>query len=223
VVDVEEDALCALEQDAAAALAGFVEVDPDRAGEGEDEVGDTGEIGLQRVAVDGRVAEAGAQARHGGRRGGRAGVELVQMARSQTRWRGGRPCPRTPGRCRGGWCRSCRRRSRLRAGRRGRGGWEDERQVSAMRRTSGSTRTPWPRKALDFVASAQGRGHAVAMIDRVPVTMPAGEKGELGRPFRRRRACGRHLWPPWKRTTQSARLASQSTILPLPSSPHWRR
>src|SRR6187399_312813 len=29
------------------------------------------------------------------------------------------------------------------------------------------------------------------------------------------------LWPPWKRTTTSARLASQSTILPLPSSPHW--
>src|SRR6478609_10280089 len=29
------------------------------------------------------------------------------------------------------------------------------------------------------------------------------------------------LWPPWKRTTRSARLASQSTTLPLPSSPHW--
>src|SRR6185369_6647233 len=29
------------------------------------------------------------------------------------------------------------------------------------------------------------------------------------------------LCPPWKRTTASARLASQSTILPLPSSPHW--
>src|SRR5215475_966374 len=29
------------------------------------------------------------------------------------------------------------------------------------------------------------------------------------------------LWPPWKRTTTSARSDSQSTILPLPSSPHW--
>src|SRR5262249_61244473 len=29
------------------------------------------------------------------------------------------------------------------------------------------------------------------------------------------------LWPPWKRTTTSARSQSQSTILPLPSSPHW--
>src|SRR3990172_97195 len=29
------------------------------------------------------------------------------------------------------------------------------------------------------------------------------------------------LFPPWKRTTRSARMASQSTILPLPSSPHW--
>src|SRR5690606_21915130 len=29
------------------------------------------------------------------------------------------------------------------------------------------------------------------------------------------------LWPPWKRTTPWADSASQSTILPLPSSPHW--
>src|SRR5690606_5144703 len=29
------------------------------------------------------------------------------------------------------------------------------------------------------------------------------------------------LCPPWKRTTMSARSDSQSTILPLPSSPHW--
>src|SRR5579862_3373989 len=29
------------------------------------------------------------------------------------------------------------------------------------------------------------------------------------------------LWPPWKRTTTSARADSQSTSLPLPSSPHW--
>src|SRR5579863_6590450 len=29
------------------------------------------------------------------------------------------------------------------------------------------------------------------------------------------------LLPPWKRTTASARSASRSVILPLPSSPHW--
>ena len=29
------------------------------------------------------------------------------------------------------------------------------------------------------------------------------------------------LWPPWKRTTPEALSVSQSTILPLPSSPHW--
>src|ERR1700704_2339716 len=29
------------------------------------------------------------------------------------------------------------------------------------------------------------------------------------------------LWPPWKRPTMSACSDSQSTILPLPSSPHW--
>src|SRR2546426_5942280 len=29
------------------------------------------------------------------------------------------------------------------------------------------------------------------------------------------------LAPPWYRTTRSARSASTSTILPLPSSPHW--
>src|SRR3954451_13118110 len=29
------------------------------------------------------------------------------------------------------------------------------------------------------------------------------------------------LWPPWKRTTPWAISVSQSTTLPLPSSPHW--
>src|SRR5690606_37397849 len=29
------------------------------------------------------------------------------------------------------------------------------------------------------------------------------------------------LCPPWKRTTADARSVSRSTILPLPSSPHW--
>ena len=29
------------------------------------------------------------------------------------------------------------------------------------------------------------------------------------------------LWPPWKRTTAWAWSVSQSTTLPLPSSPHW--
>ena len=29
------------------------------------------------------------------------------------------------------------------------------------------------------------------------------------------------LWPPWKRTTPATRSVSRSTILPLPSSPHW--
>ena len=28
------------------------------------------------------------------------------------------------------------------------------------------------------------------------------------------------LWPPWNRTTTSASFDNQSTILPLPSSPH---
>ena len=29
------------------------------------------------------------------------------------------------------------------------------------------------------------------------------------------------LWPPWKRATAAALSVSRSTILPLPSSPHW--
>src|SRR5690242_4339058 len=29
------------------------------------------------------------------------------------------------------------------------------------------------------------------------------------------------LWPPWKRATALTRSVSRSTILPLPSSPHW--
>ncbi|KAG1434153.1 hypothetical protein G6F57_021717 [Rhizopus arrhizus] len=29
------------------------------------------------------------------------------------------------------------------------------------------------------------------------------------------------LWPPWKRTTAPISSVSRSTLLPLPSSPHW--
>src|SRR4051794_23809275 len=67
----------------------------------------------------------------------------------------------------------------------------------------GSTTTPLP-----MIESLSGRtppeGSSESRYSTLPITSvwPA-------------------LWPPWKRTTTSARCDSQSTILPLPSSPHW--
>ena len=61
MVDVEEDALRALEEDPAAALARFVQSDPDRPRELQDEVGDFAEFALESVAVDRLLAETGSQ------------------------------------------------------------------------------------------------------------------------------------------------------------------
>ena len=61
MVDVEQHALRAFEQYALAVAARLVEVAPDRPRERQDEVGDLGEVALQSLAVDGRLAEAGAQ------------------------------------------------------------------------------------------------------------------------------------------------------------------
>ena len=59
MVDVKEDALGAFEQDPFAALVRLVEVAPDRPCEGQDEVGDLGEVVAQTLAVDRRLAEPG--------------------------------------------------------------------------------------------------------------------------------------------------------------------
>src|SRR4029434_3329481 len=58
------------------------------------------------------------------------------------------------------------------------------------------------------------------MIDNLPSrTTPDGSNDSLYVEPLITRVCPA-LWPPWKRTTVSACSDSQSTILPLPSSPH---
>ena len=61
MVDVEQHALCALEQDSPPATASLVEVAPHRPGERKDEVGDFGQVVEQTLAVDRRLAETGAE------------------------------------------------------------------------------------------------------------------------------------------------------------------
>ena len=58
MIDVEQHALRALEQDSAPLAACFVEVAPDWPGILEDEVGDAFEIALQTRPVDRGLAEA---------------------------------------------------------------------------------------------------------------------------------------------------------------------
>ena len=123
VVDVEQHALRAFEQDAAAARARFGQHLPHRLRELQHEIGDIAQVGDQAGAVDRRFAEAGAQ--RVVVRG--EAVELRRRARRDGRGRrpgsrGARPCPHTPGRCRDAWCRSCPRPMRPHAARRGRGG-----------------------------------------------------------------------------------------------------
>ena len=61
MVDVEQHALRAFEQDALAVSPGLVELAPHGPGIGQDEVGDFAEVALQALAIDRRLAEAGAQ------------------------------------------------------------------------------------------------------------------------------------------------------------------
>ena len=61
MIDVEQHALRAFEQDAPSAQARFIERDPDWPGELEDEVGDLAQIALQSRAIDAGPTEAGAK------------------------------------------------------------------------------------------------------------------------------------------------------------------
>src|SRR5690349_13073322 len=61
VIDVEQNALRTFEQDSAAAALRFIEVAPHRLGERKDEIGDLGQVVQQALAIDRRLAKAGAQ------------------------------------------------------------------------------------------------------------------------------------------------------------------
>src|SRR6516165_10864268 len=94
--------------------------------------------------------------------------------------------------------------------------------LSANRKFCGEMSSPFSRIVSISATSAQGSTTTpLPMIDSLPRrTTPEGSRLSLYSVFPTRRVWPA-LWPPWKRTTTSARSDNQSTILPLPSSPHW--
>ena len=183
MVDVEQHALRAFEQDAlAAAQRASSRSRHTGLGEGQDEVGDFGEVVVQPLAVDRRLAEAGAervvvraQAVEQRVRGRRAGRGRRRGSR------GGRPCPRRPGRCRAAWCRSCPRpTASSRSASRSRWIGRISGQVSAIISTSGVTSTPCSRMRSTSAFSAHGSSTTpLPITDGVPRTMPDGQQREL--------------------------------------------
>src|SRR6185312_10304345 len=93
---------------------------------------------------------------------------------------------------------------------------------SAIFRLSGETVTPFSLICSISFSSAQGSMTTpLPMIDSLSGrTTPEGSRLRRYSTLPMTRVWPA-LWPPWKRTTTSARCDSQSTILPLPSSPHW--
>src|SRR3954447_16210603 len=92
---------------------------------------------------------------------------------------------------------------------------------SAIRSVSTEIATPWPRRVSISRRSAQGSTTTpLPMIESLPRTTPEGSSESLY-VLPSMTSVWPALWPPWKRTTTSARSDSQSTTLPLPSSPHW--
>src|SRR5579871_1427102 len=93
---------------------------------------------------------------------------------------------------------------------------------SASSRLAGVTSTPCLRSASISAISAQGSTTTpLPMTESLPLrTTPEGSRLSLY-VLPLMTSVWPALWPPWKRTTTSARSDSQSTILPLPSSPHW--
>ena len=94
--------------------------------------------------------------------------------------------------------------------------------LSASTRLCGETSTPCARMPSISVRRCQGSTTTpLPMTDSLPPrTRPEGSSASLNT-LPSMTSVWPALWPPWKRTTTSARADSQSTILPLPSSPHW--
>src|SRR5579884_1570347 len=93
---------------------------------------------------------------------------------------------------------------------------------SAIRSLSGVTLIPCLSSCAISSSSARGSTTTpLPMIESLPSrTTPDGSSESLNTALPITRVCPA-LWPPWKRTTMSACSDSQSTIFPLPSSPHW--
>ena len=59
MVDVEQDALCALEEDAASTAGSLVEVAPDGSRELQHEIGNLGEVVAKSLTIDRRLSKTG--------------------------------------------------------------------------------------------------------------------------------------------------------------------
>src|SRR4051812_24492927 len=94
--------------------------------------------------------------------------------------------------------------------------------LSARRSVAGEIASPLSRIVSISASNAQGSTTTpLPMIDSLPGrTTPDGSRLSLYSILPTTSVCPA-LWPPWKRTTTSARCDSQSTIFPFPSSPHW--
>src|SRR4051812_4017700 len=93
---------------------------------------------------------------------------------------------------------------------------------SAMRRLSGVIAMPCPaRRAISSISARGSITTPLPITDSLSLrTTPEGSNESLKVIPSMTSVCPA-LWPPWKRTTTSACSDNQSTILPLPSSPHW--
>ena len=79
MIDVEEYALRAFEEDPAAPASGLVQVAPDRPRELEDEIGDFGEVVAEPLAVYRRLSEARAKRIVMGAEAIEQGLQLAEM------------------------------------------------------------------------------------------------------------------------------------------------
>ena len=146
VVDVEQRALRALEQDALALAALVVEQRPHRIHVAAAPSARPRRGGRRPSAARSRSCRARGAARCDAPAAGRSCRRASAGRRDPSGGsRAGRPCPRRPGRCRGRWCRSRPCRTPSRARRRAPGAAAGSAcTFSAMRRLSGVTVTPCP-------------------------------------------------------------------------------
>ena len=151
VIDVEQHALRAFEQDPPPARARLVE----RAARPAGRSAARNRRSRARSRDQPRRGRSAARrsrraARRDGRRGGRAAARARRDGRGRRPGsRGGRPCPHRPGRCRARWCRSCRRReASSRSASRSRWNGRISGQLSAICRRLGSDRRRPARASL---------------------------------------------------------------------------
>jgi hypothetical protein len=104
--------------------------------------------------------------------------------------------------------------------RRDRGGREDERAGVGDLQSLGRDRDALRRERLDLARAPRDRApRPLPITDSVPATIPRAAATACRPVADDERVAG--IVAALEAATTSARLESQSTILPLPSSPHW--